>query len=186
MLPELTTPKGRTQVRTRHRWAGPAEDLAVATLAGYLGTKVMEPVGMALYHRESEAARAQEDAARPGPPYRIAATKTTELLGLTLSESQLDRAALGFHYGLAVSWSPLYAWLRRRAGMRPVPAGLSMGAAMRSLLADELMTPAFGFSAPNRDYPTATHVRGVAAHLVFGLAVAAVTEAAWWLRRRRP
>lgn len=31
-----------------------------------------------------------------------------------------------------------------------------------------------------------THLRGVAAHLVFGLAVAAATETAWSLRGRRP
>jgi hypothetical protein len=55
-----------------------------------------------------------------------------------------------------------------------------------SLIADETMTPALGFSAPNRAYPLATHLRGVAAHPVFVLAVAAVTEAAWALRGRRP
>ncbi len=46
------------------------EDLAVAGLAGYVGTKAMEPVSMALYERESEHAKQQEDAARPGPPTR--------------------------------------------------------------------------------------------------------------------
>ena len=48
-----------------------------------------------------------------------------------------------------------------------------------SLLTDEIMAPALGFTAPNRAYPLVTHLRGVAGHLVFGLAVAAVTEAAW-------
>lgn len=91
-----------------------------------------------------------------------------------------------FHYGLAVSWAPVYAYLRRRrSGLRPVPAGLVMGTAM-SLVADETITPALGFSAPNRAYPLSTHLRGLAAHLAFGLAVAAVTEAAWCLRGRRP
>ena len=55
-----------------------------------------------------------------------------------------------------------------------------MGAAM-SLVADEIMAPSLGFTAPNRAYPIVTHLRGVAAHLVFGLAVAGVTEAAWVL-----
>jgi hypothetical protein len=44
----------------------------------------------------------------------------------------------------------------------------------------------YGFSAPNRAYPPATHLRGFAAHLAFGLAVAAATESAWCLRGRRP
>ncbi len=59
------------------------------------------------------------------------------------------------------------------------------GAAM-SLIADEIATPLLGFSAPNRAYPLVTHVRGVVAHLVFGLAVAAVTEAVWAAVRQTP
>jgi hypothetical protein len=160
-------------------------DLAIAPVAGYLGTKAMEPVSTWLYEREGQADRDREDAVRPGPPYRIAAQKTTALLGLELSEPLLDRAALVFHYGLAVSWAPTYALLRRRAGLGPLTAGLVSGAAM-SALVDEGLTPTLGFSAPNRDYPAAAHVRGVVAHLAFGLTAAAVTEAAWAVLRRRP
>lgn len=160
-------------------------DLAVAPVAGYLGTKVMEPVSMKLYEWEPEAARRQEDDVRPGPPYRLAAEKFSQWLGLSLSEEQLERAALGVHYALPTSWVPVYALLRRRTAMKPVGAGLAMGAAM-SLVADEIVTPALGFSAPNRDYPLVTHVRGFVAHLAFGLAVAAVTEAAWSALRASP
>lgn len=161
------------------------EDLAVATAAGYLGTKVMEPVNMKLYERESEQDRAREDTVRPGAPFQIAAEKADRLLGLQLSEQRLGQAAMLFHYGLAVGWAPVYTYLRRRRGLGPVPSGLAMGSAM-SLIADEGMTPAFGFSAPNRAYPMVTHLRAYVAHLVFGLAVAGVTEAAWSLRGRRP
>ena len=49
-----------------------------------------------------------------------------------------------FHYGLAVSWAPLYAVLRRRGRLHPITAGLATGSAM-SLIADEGMTPALGF-----------------------------------------
>lgn len=55
-----------------------------------------------------------------------------------------------------------------------------------SVVADELMTPAFVFSAPNLDYPLVTHARGVLAHLVLGLAVAATVELGWALTRSRP
>jgi len=126
-----------------------------------------------------------EDAARPGPPDRIAAQKSTELLGLHLDDGALDNASLVFHYGLAASWAPLYPLLRRATSRGPVPAGLPAGASM-SLLVDEGPTPLLGFSAPNRAYPLATHVRGVAAHMVFGMVVAAVTKTAWALLRRTP
>ena len=68
---------------------------------------------MALYERESEHAKQQEDAARPGPPYQIAATKIASRFGINLHGAALDRAPLVMHYGLALSWSPLYAPVRR-------------------------------------------------------------------------
>lgn len=149
----------RTTKATTLRDRGYVEDLAVATLAGDLGTTAMEPVSMKLYELESADDRAREDHARPGPPYRIAAQKTAHLLGLHPDEQQLDQAALVFHYGLAVSWAPVYAYLRRRRELGAVPAGLVLGTAM-SLIADETITPWLGFSAPDRAYPLSTHLRG--------------------------
>jgi uncharacterized membrane protein YagU involved in acid resistance len=160
-------------------------DLGLSAAAGYLGTKAMEPVSMKLYELEHPEARAREDVVRPGPPYRIAAEKLSRLAGFQLSEEQLDRLSLVLHYGLATQWAPLYPLLRRRTSLSPVAAGLATGVAM-SVVADELMTPAFGFSAPNLDYPLATHARGMVAHLVFGLAVAAAVEIGWVLTRARP
>ncbi len=52
-----------------------------------------------------------------------------------------------------------------------------------SLVVDEGMTPLLGFSAWNRAYPLATHLRGFAAHLAFGLGVAVTAEAIYWLSR---
>ncbi len=133
-------------------------DLALAPLAGYVGTKMMEPISSKLYELESEQDRQREDAARPGAPYMIATQKTTDLLGLRLSAKQMERLSLVLHYGLAIQWAPLYAVPRRRTSLSPPVAGLATGAAM-SLVADEMMTPALGFSESNRAYPLSTHVR---------------------------
>lgn len=43
-----------------------------------------------------------------------------------------------------------------------------------------------GLQRSERAYPAAAHVRGAFAHLAFGLAVAAVTDAAWAMLARRP
>lgn len=161
------------------------EDLALATAAGYVGTKAMEPVSMKLYQLQDEQSRSQEDQARPGPPYEIAAREISALLGVRIEGASLHRASMAMHYGLAVGWAPVYALLRRRGGMSPLAAALAGGASM-SLLVDEGLTPALGFSAPNEAYPLVTHLRGFAAHLVFGLAVAAVYEVGWAMRGRRP
>ena len=162
---------------------GAAGAVATWTVASYVGTKAMEPVSMFLYRHEPPQATAAEDAARPGAPYRVAGEKITSALGLDLTDEVLDKVALGFHYGLAVSWAPLYGFLRRQVSLSAPLAALLTGLAM-SVLADELMTPLLGFSAPNRAYPLVTHLRGVAAHLVFGATVGAVSEASWAITGR--
>lgn len=185
MVAAAPLPDGSTQKGATVRSSELLSDAALSVVAGYLGTKAMEPVSMKLYGLESERDQAQEDAARPGPPYKIAAEKITGAAGLELDEDQMGSASLAMHYGLALSWAPLYPVLRRAVRLRPVTAGLATGAAM-SIVADELMTPALGFSAPNRAYPLVTHVRGFVAHLAFGLAVAATIEAGWAVLHRRP
>lgn len=155
----------------------------IGLIGGYVGTKVMEPVAMKLYQWESAEDREQEDAVRPGPPYEVAARKTTQLLGLNLSDQQLQTlGTTHFHYGLGMSWGPVYPLLRQRTDLSPVVAGLGTEAAM-SLIVDEGLTPLLGFSAPNRAYPLVTHVRGMVAHLAFSLGVAATVELLSWLGR---
>lgn len=148
----------------------------VAAVAGVIGTKAMEPVSMKLYQLQSGADRRREEEVRPGPPYQIAAGKAARLAGVDLQGRALERAGLVFHYGLAISWAPVYQLLRRKTRLGPLAAGVATGAAM-SLIADEGLTPALGFSAPNRQYPLSTHLRAFAAHIVFGLTIAGVTEA---------
>jgi hypothetical protein len=82
------------------------ENLAVASVAGCLATRVMEPVRATLYRLESPQDRAREDAARPGPPYQIAADKTLHLLGVRLPDPVRQRAGMAAHYGLAIGWAP--------------------------------------------------------------------------------
>lgn len=156
----------------------------ISMLSGYLGTKVMEPVSMKLYQWEPEEVRKQEDKVRPGPPYQVAAKKLVKLLDLNLPDEQVKRLGMAFHYGLGMSWAPVYLLLRRKAGLPPIQAGLLAGTLM-SLIVDEGMTPAMGFSAPNRKYPMATHVRGFVAHLAFGLGLAGSTELIYRLLGKR-
>jgi uncharacterized membrane protein YagU involved in acid resistance len=151
--------------------------LAAATslASGYLATKVMEKASMKMYDMEPGAVKQKEDAVRPGPPYQIAAKKTAALFGKDLTGDKLKKAGLAFHYGLGLGWAPVYTLLKRQTGLSPVMNGLLTGATM-SLIVDEGLTPALGFSAPNKKYPWQTHLRGFAAHLVYGLVIAGVYE----------
>lgn len=159
------------------------KDAAAVAIAGWVGTKAMEPVSMKLYELEPADVREREDQARPGPPFKLAARRMGELVGIDLDDNVEQTAGMAFHYGAGLSWVPVYMILRRRTGLGPIPAGLATGASM-SLILDETITPLIGASAPNRDYPSVTHLRGAVAHLAYGLAVAATVETVWKLLRR--
>ncbi len=159
-------------------------DIGTGAIGGYVGTQAMERVAMKLYEWEPEDARQQEDEVRPGEPPIVAARKTTQWLGLELSEEQVQNIGMYlFHYGLiGMGWGPMYTFLRRWTDLGPIQAGLLVGA-VQSLLVDEGMTPLLGFSAPNREYPLVTHLRGFVAHLAYGLGVASTAETIHWLGR---
>ena len=65
-------------------------------------------------------------------------------------------------------------------------APASWPAASLSLVVDEGLAPALGLSAPNRDCPAGTHVRGFVAHLVWGAAAALAAEAVYRLTGTAP
>lgn len=92
---------------------------------------------------------------RPGPPYRIAAQKLSQLPGVELNEEQLDRLTLAFHYGLAIQWAPLYPILRRHTNLGPVAAGLATGTAL-SVVADERSSPRLSRPRPSPPSPSST------------------------------
>ena len=79
--------------------------------------------------------------------------------------------------GLHLSSAPL--------GVRPLGAGLVTGTAL-SLIVDEGLAPAFGFSAPNNAYPALTHLRGFLNHLAYGAAVAMTAEVLYRLTDTAP
>lgn len=150
-------------------------DLGVGLLAGLAATKVSEYGQEALWAVTPESIKKEEEHVRPGPPFRVAAEKTAALAELDLDEEQIDRAGLAFHYASGVAWGTVYCMMRRAAGMDSLGAGIATGTSM-SIILDELITPAFGFSAPNREYPTATHLRGFVGHLLYGTALAVSAE----------
>lgn len=152
-----------------------ALDVGVGLLAGLAATKVTEYAQQALWAATPEKTRQQEQRVRPGPPFRVAAEKTADLAGFDLDEREMQAAGMVFHYASGVGWGPVYCLMRRAAGMGSLGAGVAAGMSM-SVILDELVTPALGFSAPNEDYPAAAHVRGLLGHLVYGLALAGTAE----------
>lgn len=165
-----------------------AVDIAIGVVAGLVATKVTDWAQTALYSVTPAPVREKEERVRPGPPAEIAALDMANRLGVRLDEKARARAGHAVHYAMGALWGPIYGQLRRNTRIGASGAAFVSGATM-SLIIDEGLTPALGYSAPNRDYPVLTHVRGFAGHLVVGAVKAAVAEALYSLsdlRDRRP
>lgn len=160
-------------------------DVAIGLVAGMVATKVTGYAQEALYGPMPDRIKEQEKRVRPAPPPQVAAEKSAQALGLDLNQEQLKRAAMGIHYASGMMWGPVYSLLRRHSRMEPLGAGFVTGATM-SLILDEALMPALGLSAPSRDYPTVTHVRGFVGHLVFGAAAALTAETIYRLTDTKP
>lgn len=152
-------------------------DAARGALAGAAATWLMGKVTTWLYEHEDRQAREREDRARGGKTaYAIAAGKAAGLLGAELREEQRDRLGAGIHWALGIGAGAVYGALRGRVPGADLAAGLVFGTAFW-LLMDEGANTALGLTPPPKAFPVQAHARGLAGHLVFGLATDAALKA---------
>lgn len=150
-------------------------DMVSAAIAGYVGVKSTNYSAVELNRLMPAGVKAKEAAVREGPTAQVAARKMAALASVHIEGKRLQLAGNVLHYGLGMAWGGVYMAYRRLSGMSPLGAGIACGASL-SLIMDEGVSPAFGFSAPDRSFPLTTHLRGLLTHLVFGLTVAATVE----------
>ena len=151
-------------------------DIAIGVFAGFAATLATNLAQKPLSWVTPETVDRHEKRVRPGASSSlVAAQKTAKALGASLSERREELLGSAIHFGIGVSWGPVYGLLRRYGGLRASSAALTTGVAM-SLILDEGLVPALGLSAPNHHYPAFTRARGFVAHLVYGAAAALTAE----------
>src|SRR4051794_32036904 len=160
-------------------------DVAIGCVAGLVATKVYGLVQEALYQPMPRDVKRRGGKGRPGPSSQVTADRIAEGFSYALGIQERELAGCAVHWGLGMAWGPIYGLLRRHGGMQPLGAGALTGVAL-SLIVDEGLAPALGFSAPNREYPALTHVRGLLNHLAYGTAVAITAEALYRLTSTGP
>ena len=138
-------------------------------LAGLSATLLMERASSFLYERQTDGTREREEALRPEMPTTVLVRKAAAVVVGDLEERQASRLGAATHYAFGAAGGPLAAFLTGR-GASPVGAGLTVAAAME-LGADQGMNTVLGLTAPTWAFPLVTQVRGLVAHLVYGLAL---------------
>ena len=154
-----------------------AADILAGAVAGSLATVVLGGVTSLLYEREDKSARRREDRARGDKSaYEIAADRAAGALGVRLSNDQSSELGTAIHYGIGAGAGAAYGAVRRYIPASAPVKGLAMGAALW-LIADEGVVPALGLTPGPAAFPWQTHVRGLVAHLVFGVVAEGVLSA---------
>jgi hypothetical protein len=145
-------------------------DVVKGALAGAGATWVMGQVTTFLYEHESKEARKQEDEARGNKiAYWVAAEKAAEMVGRELSDDERKQYGSAIHWGLGVGAGAVYGALRHRVPGADWGNGLLFGTAFWALI-DEGANTALGLTPGPTAFPWETHARGLAGHLVFGVA----------------
>lgn len=145
-------------------------DLVKGVLAGIAATWVMGQVTTYLYENESRAAREAEDRARGNKTaYGVAAEKVAGAVGTELSDEQRQQTGSALHWALGAGAGAVYALTRERIPGADLGRGLLFGTAFWAVI-DEGANTALGLTPPPTAFPWQTHGRGLAGHLVYGVA----------------
>lgn len=158
------------------------------SVAGAVGVWVMDRFDWFLFRHEDASARQRTEQVRPQglDPAQVAAQKAARLAGTSWQPAQRQKAGITIHYALGIGPAALYAVMRERL---PVKApgqdflyGIGLGLGL-FLVQDEGLNQLMGLSGKQKDYPWQAHARGLAAHLVLGVAINAALNA---MRAPRP
>jgi hypothetical protein len=162
----------------RERRPGAAGEALAGALAGLGASWAMSAAYRPIMRAGSAETLRREREAQAGlPPSTVrAAEAAVRAVGARLPHRRAR--VLGgkvIHYGYGGAWGAAFALAARALPWRPPLATGAAFGILLWLLSDELLVPLFGFSRLPSRYPASSHLKGLAAHLVYGVA----TEAAW-------
>lgn len=167
----MTTRRSAVGRRTRpQREDSILTDAVKGALAGAAATWVMGQVTSYLYQHEDKGVQDEESEARGGKTaYGTAAEKAAGMVGQELSDDQRKQYGSAIHWALGAGAGAVYGVLRHRVPGAGRGNGLLFGAAFWALV-DEGANTALGLTPGPTAFPWQTHARGLAGHLVFGVA----------------
>jgi hypothetical protein len=163
------------------RRPGAAGDAVAGALAGLCASWVMSAAyGPIMRAGSAQTLRREREAQAGLPPSTVrAAEAAARAVGGALPDRRSrEVGGKAVHYGYGIAWGAAFALAGRSVAPRwrppPLATGLAFGALLW-LVSDEVLVPLFGFSREPARYPPSSHLKGLAAHLVYGVA----TDVAW-------
>jgi len=156
---------------------GSSANLAVGALAGIIGGFALAGAAQTIYSLTSPKKIAEETAIEPRDPFIVLAEKLEKLTGRNLNDSQKKIFEQCAATALSATAGVSYALLASKWKLNWLAGGLVFGGLFWAI-EDEGLSPVLGLVGDNTKYPLEAHVRGLAAHVIFGIVTAAFIKAA--------
>ena len=152
-------------------------NLTIGALAGVIGGFALAGAAQTIYSLTSQKKIAEETAIEPRDPFIVLAEKLEKLTGKNLDESQKKIFEQCAATALSATAGVSYALLASKWKLNWLAGGLVFGGLFWAI-EDEGLSPVLGLVGDNTKYPLEAHVRGLAAHVIFGIVTAAFVKAA--------
>lgn len=151
-------------------------DMAAGAAAGIVGGMALGGTAQVLYDLASPKDVALEQAIEPRNPFVVLAQKLEGAAGLEKDERREKLFEKAVITGVSASSGALYAVAARKWSLGWLAGGVVFGALFWAI-EDEGLGPAMGLAGDNSKYPLEAHLRGLAAHVVFGIVTAGLLKA---------
>ncbi len=151
----------------------PPRHVLTGMASGFMGTFALRCTTAWLYRLQGERSKRREQEVRPRQAMEVFAERIVGPFPVSDARRLGDRLAVPLHWVFGLAVGATYGALYARSSNLTRWAGLPFGALLW-LVNDEGMNTALGLTPPPQKFPLITHVRGLVAHLAFGVATAAV------------
>lgn len=144
-----------------------AGNTVVGALVGYVASRTMDQATTWFHAQQSDQSKRREEEIAPGGTLVQLGKQVGGALGRELGDDEAGQVGLALHRSLGAGYGVIAAVLAR-SGVRPLTAGLAVGAAAFILVDEGTALSQFA------EYPVESHLRGVVGHGAWGLVAGAL------------
>lgn len=151
-------------------------DMAAGAAAGIVGGMALGGTAGFLYDLASPKDVAREQAIEPRNPFVVLAQRLEGAAGIEKDERREKLFELAVITTVSASTGALYAATARKWSLGWLAGGAVFGALFWAI-EDEGLGTAMNLAGDNTKYPLEAHLRGLAAHVAFGVVTAGLLKA---------
>lgn len=152
------------------------KELAIGGFAGIIGGFALAGAAQIMYNLTSKQKKLEEENIEPRDPFIVLADKLQKLAGVKVNDEQKKVFEQCVATTIGVGAGVAYAALARKWELDWLTKGAVFGT-LFWLVEDEGMGTALGLFGDYTKYPLEAHVRGLVAHVAFGVVTASIHKA---------